>query len=212
MIFEIALKTYQHLQLTFLALFIAAVISIPFGILLSRIKSKKIADAALRVMTILQTIPGLAMMALIIVVLVMLKPVIALPTTGILPSIIILIVYSCLPICSSTYTGIVQVDHSMVEIADGMGMTKRQKLFFVEFPLALPVIISGIRMALVWTIGLGTLTSLIGSGGLGDYILQGLRAMQPKLVLAGTIPAAALAVILDWFVTRLGRWILPNPQ
>ncbi len=210
MLEDIVIKTFHHLELTFISLFIAMALAVPLGIRLARIRSKKLAEIILRFIAILQTVPGLALMALIIVLLSVIRPILPLPTTGVLPSTIILTVYAFIPICSSTYTGLKQVSHSMIEIADGMGMTQRQKLFWVEIPLALPVVMAGIRMALVWTIGLVTLTSLVGSGGLGDLILQGLRTMQPKLVLAGTLPAAALAVLCDWLLDKAATWIVPQ--
>ena len=88
-----------------------------------------------------------------------------------------------------------------------MGMTSRQILFMVELPLVLPIIMTGIRISLVWTISMATLTSLIGAGGLGDLVMQGLRSMQLPLILAGTLPAAFLAIFLDWITARTGKWL-----
>lgn len=212
MLVEILLKTWTHLQLTFIALFLALILAVPFGVMLSKTRFVRLANGVLRFFSVMQTVPGLSLMALIIVLLVLVRPIVALPTTGVLPSTIILTIYAFIPICNSVYTGLGQVSSSMIEIADGVGMTSMQKLLWVECPLALPVLMAGVRMSLVWTIGLVTLTSLVGSGGLGDFILQGLRVMQPKLVLAGTLPAALLAVFFDWGLARLQDWLVtPQP-
>jgi len=205
----ILLKTWEHLQLTFYTMFIAMIISMPLGVLLARIRFQRISAGVLRVVAIMQTIPGLALIALIMVFLVFLRPLIHLPTTGFLPGIIVLVIYAILPILNNTYTGIRQVGEANKDIAKGMGMTSKQSLFMVEIPIALPIIIAGIRTSLVWTIGLATLTSLIGSGGLGDLIMQGLRSLQLNLILQGTIPAALLAIMLDWTVAKIGKWIEP---
>ena len=122
-------------------------------------------------------------------------------------AIIVLTLYSLLPILSNTYMGIKQVDSTMKDIAKGLGMTPRQILFSVELPLSFPLIITGIKISLVWTIGMATLTSLIGSGGLGDLIMQGLRSMQIDLILAGTIPAAILAMFFDWLLSIIEKWL-----
>lgn len=210
MIENIGMKTWEHLQLTFYTMFISMLIAIPLGIILARSKFQKISNGILRFIAIMQTIPGLALIALIIVLLVFLRPVIHLPTTGFLPGIIVLVIYAILPIVNNTYTGIKHVNPMTKDVAKGMGMTSMQSLFIVELPLSLPMIITGVRTSLVWTIGLATLTSLVGSGGLGDLIMQGLRSLQLNLILAGTIPAAFLAVILDWGVAKIGKWIEPG--
>lgn len=200
-------KTWQHLYLTFSALFFAAAIAIPLGFVLSRMQSRRIPVAVIRCAALVQTVPGLAMIALIVVVLAALQPIIDLPTTGVLPAVSVLTVYALLPMLTGTYTGIKQVNPALIDVARGIGMTSRQILFLVEFPNALPVIMSGVRISAVWTIGMATLTSLIGSGGLGDLIMQGLRSMQLNLILAGTIPAGCLAIVFEWGLCRIERWL-----
>ncbi|KKK67915.1 hypothetical protein LCGC14_2949290, partial [marine sediment metagenome] len=101
---------------------------------------------------------------------------------------------------------------TMIDVAKGMGMTSKQILFSIELPLALTVILTGIRISLVWTIGMATLTSLVGSGGLGDLIMQGLRSMQIDLIIAGTVPAAILAIFFDWLFSLLGKWLTYQPK
>ena len=115
-----------------------------------------------------------------------------------------------LPILRNTYTGIKQVDHSIIEVAKGMGMKSRQILFSVELPLSLPVIMAGIRISTVWSIGVATLCGLIGAGGLGDLIIKGLRSIRPDYLLAGTVPAAVLALGFDWMLGRVEKWLTPK--
>jgi len=204
------IKIWEHLELTFLSLFVAMIIAIPLGIFLSHQKGKRFSENMLRFVAMMQTVPGLALIALIVVFLAFMHPYIGIPTTGYFPAIIVLVTYALLPILINTYSGINQVNSSLKTVARGMGMTPFQIFFYVELPLSLPVLISGIRMALVSTIGMVTLTSLVGSGGLGDLIVQGLRTMQTPLVLKGTIPAAILAIIFDLGLSRLERFLLPH--
>lgn len=204
------IKTYEHLQLTFYSISIAIVIAVPLGVFLGRTRYKKIAVIILKITSILQTIPGLALIALIVVILVFVRKFLPVPATGFLPAIIVLSLYALLPILTNTCAGIKQVDPTMKDIAKGLGMTNKQILFSVELPLSLPLIFAGIRISLVWTIGMATLTSLVGSGGLGDLIMQGLRSMQIDLILAGTIPAAFLVIIFDFLLSFLSRWLTPH--
>jgi len=117
------------------------------------------------------------------------------------------VLYALLPILRNTYTGIRQVDPAIIEVATGMGMKPRQVLFSVELPLSLPFIMAGIRIAMVWTIGIATLCGLIGAGGLGDLILKGLRSIKMDYLLAGTLPAALLALVSDWILGWLEKWL-----
>ena len=121
-----------------------------------------------------------------------------------------LVLYALLPILRNTYTGIRQVDESVIEVATGMGMKPVQILFSIELPLSLPVIMTGIRISTVWTIGVATLCGLIGAGGLGDLIIKGLRSIQIDYLLAGTIPAAILAIIFDWILSLVEKWLTPE--
>lgn len=196
-------KVAEHLFLTLSALFIALVIALPLAFVCSRTRFKRLALATIHSAEIVQTIPGLAMLAVIIVFL----SSISAPATGVLPAIIALTFYGIAPILTNTYTGIRQISPALIEVAQGMGMTNRQVLYMVKIPQALPMMMSGARIAAVWTIGMATLTSLVGAGGLGDLIMQGLRSMQPKLVLAGTIPAALLALSFERGMTYLEKWL-----
>lgn len=196
-------KSFEHIELTFISLILAMIVAIPLGILLGRSKGRW-APYILRSIAVIQTIPGLALIALMIVILVALRQYFPIPATGMLPAILVLVLYALLPILSNTYTGILQVSLNVKNVANAMGMTKRQILLYVEIPLSLPILINGIRIALVSTVGMVTLTSLVGSGGLGDLIVQGLRTMQWELVLSGTLPAALLAIVFDYLLMKVG--------
>lgn len=163
----------------------------PLGIYLTR--HKKIAEPVIGVTSVFQTIPSLAL-------LVFLVPFIG---TGKLPAIIALTIYGLLPILRNTYLGILGVDRATVEAGMGMGMTNKQVLFMVELPLALKVIMGGIRTATVLIVGVATIAGLIGAGGLGDLIFRGLQTYNSGLILAGAIPAALIAILLDFFLKRM---------
>ncbi|HEU64512.1 MAG: Carnitine transport permease protein OpuCB [Candidatus Anoxychlamydiales bacterium] len=208
----IFIKTFQHMQLSLYSLFLSILIAVPLGVILAKSKHPKISAFILKMLSILQTIPGLALIALIVSILVLLRKIVFLPATGFLPAIIVLSLYAILPILANTYYGIKEVNPTMIDVAKGMGMTSKQILFSIELPLALTVILTGIRISLVWTIGMATLTSLVGSGGLGDLIMQGLRSMQIDLIIAGTVPAAILAIFFDWLFSLLGKWLTYQPK
>ncbi|BAC13647.1 ABC transporter permease/substrate-binding protein [Oceanobacillus iheyensis] len=177
---------WQHLQISLLSLAIAIILAVPIGIILTRYK--RLAEPIIGVSAILQTIPSLAVLAFLI-------PFYGIGTT---PAIIALVLYGLLPILRNTYTGIVEVDPALREAARGMGMNTVKRLLKVELPLAMPVIMAGIRTSMVLIVGTTTIAALIGAGGLGDLILLGLdRGGDIPLVLLGAIPAALLAIILD---------------
>jgi osmoprotectant transport system permease protein len=202
---EILVRTYEHIYLTFIAMVIAIIIALPLGIYLARSRLAKLTSAVMGAAAIVQTVPSLALIAFIVVVFAL----VALPTIGEVPALVALVLYALLPILRNTYTGIRQVDPSIIEVACGMGMKPRQILLSVELPLSLPVIMAGIRIATVWTIGIATLCGLIGAGGLGDLILKGLRSIRVDYLLAGTVPAAILALVFDWILGQLEKWLKP---
>jgi len=207
MFWTILEKTYQHVLISLIALLIALCIALPLGFALSRSKNQKLSLFIVRSTSLIQTMPGLAMLALIVVTLAFIRQIIPIPSTGILPGVIALSLYAISPILTNTYTGITQVSPTMIDVATGLGMTRGQTLFQVQMPHSIPMIMAGIRIAGVWTIGMCTLASLVGSGGLGDLILQGLRSMNAYLVLAGTIPAAILAALFELSMTALEKWL-----
>lgn len=203
---EILKRGYEHVYLVFLAMVLAVMIALPMGIYLTRCRWPKLVVLILGVVGIIQTVPSLALIAFIVVIF----AIISLPTIGTVPALVALVLYALLPILRNTYTGIQQVDRSIIEVATGMGMKPYQILFSVELPLSLPVIMTGIRIATVWTIGVATLCGLIGAGGLGDLIIKGLRSIQLDYLLAGTLPAATMAILFDWLLSRVEKWLTPK--
>jgi osmoprotectant transport system permease protein len=203
---EMLQRTLEHVYLTFFAMIFAIIIALPLGIYLTRARWPKLASILLGAASVIQTVPTLALVAFIV----LLFALMGLPTIGTLPALVALVLYALLPILRNTYTGIRQVDPSVIEVATGMGMKPRQILLSVELPLALPVIMAGIRISTVWTVGIATLCGLIGAGGLGDLIIKGLRTIRADYLLAGTLPAAALALVFDWLLAGVERWLTPG--
>lgn len=186
---EILQHTWEHLLLVAISIGIATLIGIPLGILITR--QKNLRQPVLLVANILQTIPSLALFGLLI-------PVPLIGGIGANPAIFALILYSLLPIIRNTYTGITGVDPAIREAGRGMGMTDRELLLQVEIPLAMGVILAGVRVATVIGIGIATIAAAIGAGGLGELIFRGISAVNNQLILAGAIPAAVIALIADW--------------
>ena len=192
---EIFQQTIEHIRLTAISLVIAITIGVGIGIILTRYPT--MANKVIGLVGIIQTIPSVALLGFM------------LPLLGIgaMPAIIALFLYALLPIVRNTYTSIDEVEKSIIEAAKGMGMPDQQILFKVELPLAVPVIFAGIRTATVTTVGVATLCALIASGGLGVFIFRGLALNDINLILAGAIPAAALALFLDFFLGILQQKI-----
>lgn len=185
----------EHIQISLIALFFAVLIAIPLGIYLT--KKQKIAEGIIGVTAVLQTVPSLALLGLLI------------PLFGIgkVPAIIALVVYALLPILRNTYTGIREVDDSIIEAARAMGMKRSKRLMKVELPLAMPIIMAGIRTAMVLIVGTATLGALIGAGGLGELILLGIDRNNTALIVLGAIPAAILAILFDIFFAAIRAFV-----
>jgi osmoprotectant transport system permease protein len=183
----------QHIEISLIALFFSLIIAIPLGIYLTR--KQKIAEYIIGITGVLQTIPSLALLGLLI------------PLFGIgtVPAVIALIAYALLPLLRNTYTGIKEVEPSLLEAASAMGMNRRKRLLKVELPLAMPVIMAGIRTATIFIIGTATIASLIGAGGLGDIILLGISRNDYSLIILGAVPSALLAIIFDLLLRRLEK-------
>jgi len=190
---KLATQTLQHIGLTFISLFIAVLIGLPLGILITR--RKRLSGPVLGVAGVLQTIPSIALLGFMIPVL----------GIGAKPAIVALLLYALLPIIRNTYTGITGVDPAIKEAAIAMGMSKWQVLFKAELPLAMPVIFAGIRTATVITVGVATLASYIAAGGLGEFIFGGISLNNTNMILAGAIPAALLAILFDFLLSRLQK-------
>ena len=190
-------NTVTHIKLTLIALLIACSLAIPLGLLLAHHPRRS--ASAVYVAGLLQTVPSLAMLALLI-------PVLGL---GQVPAIVALCLYSLLPILRNTLTGLAAVDPLLKEVADGMGLTGRQRLLKVEVPLALPTILAGIKTAAIISIGTATLAAFVGAGGLGEPIITGLTLNDHALILQGAIPAALLAIVTEFLFEWLERVIVP---
>ncbi len=182
---ELLQKTTEHLVLTAIGAGIAVVIGVPLGIITHRFARAR--GPVLALTEIVQTIPSLAMLAFLFAVYGLL---------GTVPAVTALVLYALLPIVLNTYTGLRGVPDQVVEAADAVGMTGRQKLVMVELPLASRVVVAGIRAAAILTVGIATLSTYIGAGGLGDFIARGLARNDPRLTLLGAVPAAIMAVAL----------------
>ncbi|MEQ9636391.1 MAG: ABC transporter permease [Devosia marina] len=197
-----------HLLLAFGSVAIAIFAGVPLGILLYRVKPLR--AAVLNTLNIVQTIPSIALFGLLIAPLAWVAAnlpgaaAIGISGIGVAPAMVALFAYSLLPIVSNTVVGLVNVPEAANDAARGMGMTNRQRLFSVELPLAFPVILTGIRIVLVQNIGLATIAALIGGGGFGVFVFQGIGQTAMDLVLLGAVPTVALAfaaaVVLDAFV------------
>ncbi len=186
-------QTLQHIGLTFISLLIAVVIGLPLGVYITR--HKKAAGFVLGFAGILQTIPSIALLGFLI------------PLLGIgpIPAITALFLYALLPVIRNTYTGIDGVDPGVKEAAVAMGMTAMQRLMRVDLVLAFPVIMAGIRTATVINVGVATLAAYIAAGGLGEFIFGGIALNNTNMILAGAIPAALLAIVLDFLLSRVQK-------
>ncbi|MGY0694486.1 ABC transporter permease [Virgibacillus sp. FSP13] len=195
---ELIVKTWEHLYISLAAILLGVVVAVPLGILFSRIP--KMADRLISFVGILQTIPSLAILAFFIPIM----------GVGKFPAIIALFFYSLLPILRNTYIGVRGVDSGVREAGKGMGMNNWQSIFKIELPLALPVIMAGVRLSTVYLIGWATLAAFIGGGGLGDFIFDGLNLYQPALIVAGTVPATILALLADRGLHAIEGKLTPN--
>jgi osmoprotectant transport system permease protein len=193
---EILALTAEHVVLVLLATTIAVAIGLPLGIAMTR--SPRLARPVLALTSVAQTIPSLALFGFLI-------PVPLIGGVGARSAIVALALYALLPILRNTYTGLLQVDRAVLEAATGLGMTPGQRLRMVELPLALPVILAGVRVATVVAVGTATIAAAIGAGGLGTYVFRGLATVDTRLILAGAIPAAVLALAADALLGALER-------
>ncbi len=186
-------QTITHIGLTFISLFIAICIGLPLGILIAR--RQKLSAPVLGFAGVLQTIPSIALLGFLI-------PLLGIGAT---PAIAALFLYALLPIIRNTYTGITGVNPSVVDAAKGMGMTSSQVLVKVQLPLAMPVILAGVRTATVINVGVATLAAYIAAGGLGEFIFGGIALNNTNMILAGAIPAALLAILFDYLLSLLQK-------
>jgi osmoprotectant transport system permease protein len=191
-------QTARHLLLVALSLAAAIAVAVPLGLALDRFSGG--AEAALRAAGLLQTVPGIALLAFMIPVL----------GIGLLPAVVALFLYSLYPILRNTWTGVRDAAPDAVAAGAALGMTPGQILRFVRLPLAAPVIMAGVRTAAVINVGTATLAAFIGAGGLGDPIAAGLALADTRMILSGAIPAALLALGVDALLARVERTVRPS--
>lgn len=196
---DILRATIQHIVIVAISVSVAVALGVPLGIWCTRRATA--GRIVVRVVDVIQTIPSLALFGFLI-------PVPFIGGIGPRTAIVALILYSLLPIVRTTLTGIRGVDRSVVDSGVAMGFTDRQLLFEVELPLAMPAIVSGIRIATVIAIGVATIAAAIGGGGLGDLIFRGVAMVDTVLILKGAVPAALLAILADVLFTLVERALL----
>jgi osmoprotectant transport system permease protein len=187
----------EHLIISGVALLLGVIVAVPLGIYLTKTSIGWLRSIVFTITNIFQTIPSLALLAILI------------PLLGIgkFPAIIALFLYSLLPILRNTYSGFQSIDASIVESAKGMGYDSKQRLFKIELPLAIPYLMSGIRLTTIYIISWATLATLIGAGGLGELIYGGLSVYDRPLIFASAITAMLLAIVIDFLLSLLERAI-----
>lgn len=189
----------RHLLLAFYGVLFAAIVGITLGFIIA--KNEKLAKVILKIINIIQTIPSLAMLSLVMIV------------VGLNPNTVVISIflYSLLPIVLNTYTGVKQVDKDLLDVAKGMGMKKRDIIFKVELPLAISIILGGIRNALVVGIGIASIATFVGAGGLGDIITRGINVSNgAPIIWAGSIPTALMAILADYLLGKLEKKFVVN--
>jgi osmoprotectant transport system permease protein len=195
---ELVTMTGQHIYLVFVSTVLAVLTGVPLGLFLTR--RQRLARPVIGFASVMQTVPSLALFGFLIPI----------PFLGIgdRTAIVALLLYALLPILRNTYTGVLSVDAAVIEAGRGMGMTDWQRLRFIEIPLALPLILAGVRISAVVCVGLATIAAAIGAGGLGNFIFRGLSMVDYRLILAGAVPAAILAIAADAFLGGLERFLV----
>jgi osmoprotectant transport system permease protein len=193
---DIFQATLTHLTLVSISMLIAIAIAVPLGMFV--VQRPALRSIALGIASILQTIPSLALFGFLI-------PIPFIGGIGTRTAIVALVLYALLPILRNTYVGLTNIDPAVLQAAEAMGMTENQILWRVRLPLALSIILAGIRTATIITIGVATIAAAIGAGGLGTFIFRGVAMVSDAVILAGAIPAALLAILADSFLALLER-------
>lgn len=189
--------TYEHLVISFVVIVLSVLITVPLAIYMTKMKSERVKNFIFNIANILQTIPTIALLAIMIPIL----------GIGFKPAVAALFLYALLPLLRNTYAGVESIDPSIVESAKGMGFNTFQRIFKIELPVALPYIMSGIRITTVYIISWTTLAALIGAGGLGDLILAGIGYNDKNMIFTGTLLAIIIAVLLDLILGRIEKVI-----
>lgn len=191
----------RHFLISAYGVLFAAIVGIPLGIIIAR--KRKLSRWIINAANVIQTVPSLAMLSILMLGL----------GLGVNTVIVTVFLYSLLPIISNTYTGMIQVDLTVLDVGKGMGMTRFELLFQVELPLSISVIMAGIRNALVVAIGITAIGSFVGAGGLGDIIIRGTNATDgTALILVGALPTALMAIAVDWILGMLERRLDPTSK
>ncbi|SFK43871.1 ABC transporter permease [Brevibacillus centrosporus] len=185
--------TGEHLYMSAIAILLAIVIGVPLAVFMTR--NPKIAVTIQTIINTVQTIPTISLLLIIMIFL----------GLGYSTAIVALVLYSLLPIVQNTYAGLENVDKSMIEAGTGMGMTRLQLLTYVKLPLALPIILAGVRIAAVVAVGSATIATFVGAGGLGEMIMRGISTTDDQKILAGAIPAAVLVVVIDMLIGKIEK-------
>lgn len=195
---ELLEKTMEHFFISIIALSIGILIAVPLGIFIS--KNKRLSGTILTTAGVLQTIPTLALLALMI------------PLFGVgkTPAIIALAAYILLPMLNNTIIGVQSISGEVKEAAKSMGMTNMQLMRSVDFPLALPYIMSGVRLSSVYVISWATLASYIGAGGLGDFVFQGLNLYEPMMIIVAAVLVTTIALVTDLILSFVEKWSVPK--
>jgi osmoprotectant transport system permease protein len=191
-------NTLQHLKLVALSLVAAILFGVPLGVIAAR--APRLAGPTLTLVGLLQTIPSLALLALLIPLL----------GIGVVPALVALFLYSLLPIVRNTFVGLITIPPPLTEAAAALGLSPAALLFRVQLPMASPTLMAGIKTSAVINVGTATLAALIGAGGLGDPILSGIQLRQHSLILQGAVPAALLALLVQWGFDALDRLVIPR--
>ncbi|MFC7369824.1 ABC transporter permease [Vreelandella zhaodongensis] len=196
-------RTIEHIVLVGIAVGIATLTGVPIGIAIT--KNEKMAKTVLYIASIIVTIPSIALFGIMI-------PILSIVGHGIgyVPAVIAVLLYSQLPIIRNTYTAINNVDPALREAARGIGMSQNQRLQKVEIPLAVPVIMAGVRTAVVLNIGVMAIAAYIGAGGLGTFISRGISQSDPRQLILGAIAVSLLAIIVDYALLYLQKRLTPK--
>jgi len=193
----------RHIQIIAFSIPFALIVSVPLGFYIS--PRPKLAQVVIYITSIMMTIPSLALFGLMVVLLAPFNL-----GLGIVPAVIAITLYSMLPITRNTYIAINQVPEGMIEAAKGMGMTKKQVLWRVKLPLSIPVIMAGVRNAIVLGVSVATFASLVAAGGLGYFIFSGIARSNLRMVLVGAILVSILGIGVNYFLMLVEEWITPK--
>lgn len=199
--YEIILEyMLQHMVMSFVAIVAAVVFSIPLATYMTKMRSNKIKNFIFNIVNVFQTIPTIAMFALMVPFL----------GIGFKPAVVALFLYALLPLLRNTYTGMKSIDPTILEAAKGMGFSSLQRIVKVEVPLAIPYIMSGIRMTTVYIISWTTLAAVVGAGGLGALVISGIGFNDKHMIFTGTILAILMALFIDLIFARIEKYFIKN--